>query len=109
MNTIVGSYSGSVKLGAFGEFSFTDVLYNITGGTGQYVNLRSTTPGMNTGSGQFLGDPTQPGDVRATSIIRNVGSATIVPEPSTALLMSLGLVALAFSATRRRKARAPSA
>ena len=109
MNKIFGSYVGSVQLGAFGAFSFTDFLFNITGGTGQYVNLRSTTPGMNTVSGQFLGDPTQPGDVRATSIIRNLGAATIVPEPSTAMLMSLGLVALAFSSTRRRKARAQSA
>ena len=106
VNKIFGNYVGSVQLGAFGAFSFTDFLFNITGGTGQYVNLRTITPGMNSGSGQFFGDPTQPGDVRATSVIRNVGSATIVPEPSTAMMMSLGLVAIAWSGTRRRKARA---
>ena len=106
VNQIFGSYAGDVQLGPLGSFSFTNFMFLITGGTGLYANLLSIPPNVNSGSGQFFGDPTQPGDVRGMSTIRSVGSALITPEPSTLLLMCTGLGALAITAVRRRKTSA---
>ena len=104
LNTIVGNYAGNSAFGG-ATFSFANIPFTITGGTGLYVNLRSIPVNFNTGSGTFLGNPTLPGDVVGTASIRNFGSAQIVPEPSTVLLMCAGLGALAIPAARRRKMR----
>jgi hypothetical protein len=103
LNTILGSYSGPVQLGTMGDFSFTNVLFTIMNGTGIFANLRGS--GVTSGSGQFFGDPTQPGDVRGTSSINWIGTATTVPEPGSSALVLAGLGALAVAARRRAGAR----
>ena len=99
-NTILGSYFGSVFLGAAGSFTFTNDAFTITGGTGVFTQLRGG--GRLSGGGQFFGNPTLPGDVPGTSSITYVGTATTVPEPSSKVLVAVGLGALALSIARRR-------
>ncbi len=94
-SNILGMFTGFVILRPDGSgIDFADQPFTITGGTGIYTNLRGG--GLTFGSAEI--GP-------STSSIRYVGSATVVPEPSTVLLMCAGLAALAIPAARRRSGR----
>lgn len=95
-SNIFGTFMGFVTTRPDGSgINFANQPFALIGGTGIYTNLRGG--GLTSGSAEIQA---------STSIIRYVGSAQIVPEPSTVLLMCVGLGALAIPASRRRGMRA---
>jgi len=70
------------------------LVFEVTGTSGfAFINLSQTSPGNVIG---------QPGGLSTTGTLNSgAGGVNIIPEPTTALLVSLGLVGLGIAGRRK--------
>ncbi len=99
-----GSYTGLITgSGTPGLFNLTESI-SFNGGTGRFAGATGSASAVGTLLfGQFNGGPASYGEASFS------GTLTLIPEPSTALLMSVGGLALAAIAWRRGRPAARAA